>query len=772
MFLSTSMHPPRRSSGGEGGDEGKSPVTCGVYFSSAKGASHLRVGVCVVRRRRRTSREDKKSWSIDVYEFDDADTFPNTEALMVRVAPSMGHFVNCERLCGASKKLKTILEETCCVAEGHSRKTFSSTDLKQDLKCLLGTDDGLAAYTKELALGAAMQALAGVLALEEYVSMDAYHGAFDLHERALGGFMKLDAAALRALNIFPAKDDFNRESSLWGVLNHCVTKKIGERELERWLRQPLIHPEDIKERQDCVEMLQDDFLRDTLRSCLRAVPDLDYLVRCFERGKANLEHIYKLYLFICGLPKLRDALVSAENAVLKSAGEKLDFLLDDSRFGGFSQLSESLIDLDMAPREFRVRVQHDDTGSLKEIAGQMQTVLEKVEDEKEQLMDSELDGMNAKFETDPRMLKIYGYHFRIAKRHDSDLKRVKGKQYQYLAVVNSGIKWSTSTLKRHHERYTALFSRYQSKQRNVVAEAAAVAKTYCPLFEMAASHLATLDALLSLAHAAAHAPIAYVKPHIGGNTVKLSQARHPCVELQEDVDFIANDVCLDKKFQIVTGPNMGGKSTYIRTTGIIAVMAQIGSYVPCSAAELPAFDAVLCRVGASDESLKGVSTFMAEMVEASAILNTATDKSLVVIDELGRGTSTYDGYGLAWAISAHLVKLGSYCFFATHFHELTKMASENEGVANTHVSALADGDAVTMLYRVDPGPCDQSYGINIARMAGFSEKTIAIAKRKVRELESYEAASKKAKIDRFMAAPVDKMDNKQVFAFFRDILNA
>merc|ERR1711977_111657 len=335
--------------------------------------------------------------------------------------------------------------------------------------------------------------------------------------------------------------------------------------------------------------------------------------------------------------------------------------------------------------------------------------------------------------------KVHGWCMRLTR---TEAACIRNKQkYQECSTQKNGVYFTTQKLQSIRREFDQLSENYNRTQSSLVNEVVSVAASYCPVLELLAGVLAHMDVIISFAHCSVHAPTSYVRPKMHprgeGNTI-LKEARHPCMEMQDDIQFITNDVTLERgssEFLIITGPNMGGKSTYIRQIGVIALMAQIGCFVPCTEAELTIFDCILARVGASDSQLKGVSTFMAEMLETSNILKTATRESLVIIDELGRGTSTYDGFGLAWAISEHIIKeIGAFAMFATHFHELTALNETYQQVQNLHVVAhIGDGEGdtamggdnanqkrdVTLLYKVVPGISDQSFGIHVVELVRF-----------------------------------------------------
>ncbi len=462
-----------------------------------------------------------------------------------------------------------------------------------------------------------------------------------------------------------------------------------------------------------------------------------------------------MYLFVRSLPGLLTHLSTltahpCSEALQKNYIEPLQLIV--TKFSLYEQLVEALFDMEALP-EMRVKPSfHPDLSDLSE---QLSSINKQVS--------NIYNAYHSKY-PDLRLEKHsqYQHVFRTPKTDQEALFK-SHKSLHIVSIQKNGIYLSCQELDSMNSEYVECIAEYDSCAAQVVGKALDTACTYLNLIESVGVLLAEIDVYASLATLAACSKGSYVRPVLhpmGTGVIKLQDARHPCVELMDHVNFIPNDYELIQgvsNFHIITGPNMGGKyqkrvysainmsltinaflgkSTYIRALGAIQVLAQIGSYLPCSRGEVTIVDGIYARVGAGDAQQKGVSTFFAEMLEASVILSTASRHSLLIIDELGRGTSTYDGYGLAYAISAYLVQHAA-CFvlFATHYQELVYLADDYPGVANQHVQASVQDGQVVMGYRLQPGGGGRSYGVQVAATAHFPRKVVQQAEDKLRQLE-------------------------------------
>ncbi|KAG9250582.1 DNA mismatch repair protein MSH2 [Emericellopsis atlantica] len=727
-----------------GGQIESAPMIMAVKIT-AKASEARNVGVCFA---------DASVRELGVSEFLDNDLYSNFEALLIQlgVRECLIQLDRAERDKDPElAKLEQIIT-SCGVAVAHRPAgDFGTRDIEQDLARLL-KDERSAALLPQTDLKLAMGSAAALIKYLSVLQDVSNFGQYQLYQHDLTQFMKLDAAALKALNLMPGPRDGSKTMSIYGVLNHCKTP-VGSRLLAQWLKQPLMSKEEIEKRQQLVQAFCDDTeLRQTMQEeHLRSVPDLYRLSKRFQRGKASLEDVVRAYQVIIRLPGFigtfegvmdeayRDPIDIAYTTKLRQLSNSL---------GKMQDMVEQTVDLDALDRhEYIIKSEYDP--SLRIIRKKLDQLDRDIRNE----FRAAADDLNQ--EADKKIFlemnhKVHGVCMRLTRQEAGCIRNKSA--YQECSTQKNGVYFTTKKLQAIRREYDQLSQNYNRTQSSLVAEVVNVAKSYCPVFERLAGVLAHLDVIVSLAHASVHAPEAYVRPTIhprGEGKTVLLEARHPCMELQDDVQFITNDITLtrdESSFLVITGPNMGGKSTYIRQVGVIALMAQIGCFVPCSSAELTIFDSILARVGASDSQLKGVSTFMAEMLETANILKSATAESLIIIDELGRGTSTYDGFGLAWAISEHIVKeIRCFALFATHFHELTALAEQHPQVANLHVTAHISGSGdgenakreVTLLYKVEPGVCDQSFGIHVAELVRFPDKVVRMAKRKADELEDF-----------------------------------
>ncbi|KAJ3545219.1 hypothetical protein NMY22_g2523 [Coprinellus aureogranulatus] len=718
---------------------------------------------------------DSSRRELGVADFVDNDLFSNLESLVIQLSVREA-IIPTGTSSGTSdrdidlNKLKGVLERCGIVITERKPSEFMVKNVADDLTRLLDpayipeastSSADASIIIPQLGLPNAPSALSALLSYLALVGDSDNHEKFKIRTHDLEQYMRLDASALKALSLVDTTGQSGtsrKNDTLFGLLNKCKTAQ-GSRLLGIWLKQPLTNLHEIRRRQDLVQLFTDAMgaRRIIQDEYLKFMPDMHRLSKRFQKGLANLENVVRVYQMILKLPGLIQELVNVtedndeftelvEDQYLKALKEA------ESNLSKYSEMVEQTIDLEELDRHnYVIKPEYD--VELKKLADRMSEIRDRLDEEHAAMGDTlnmELD-KKLHLENNP----TYGYCFRLTKNDAKKLEKVIE-----LGTNKSGVFFTTKRLKSLSEDYKTNSQAYTRAQSNLVKQVVSIAATYTPVLEGLNDIIAHLDVILSFAHVASNAPTAYTKPKVfekGSGNVKLLEARHPCLEVQDDVIFMANDIEMEKgvsEFQIITGPNMGGKSTYIRQAGVIALMAQVGSFVPCSEAELPIFDSILCRVGAGDSQLKGVSTFMAEMLETATILRSATSNSLVIIDELGRGTSTYDGFGLAWAISEYELKsldfgtlltpmtrrhiateLHSFCMFATHFHELTALDQQIPHVKNLHVVAHVSNDE------------DQSFGIHVAELAHFPEHVIKLAKRKAVELEDFGKEDKETKFD-------------------------
>ncbi|MFO0895822.1 MAG: DNA mismatch repair protein MutS [Pirellulales bacterium] len=542
---------------------------------------------------------------------------------------------------------------------------------------------------------------------------------------AASGVLQIDAATRRSLEITRTMREGRRDGSLLAVIDRTVTA-MGSRLLAEWLSQPLTDVLQIRARHDAVaELLDSEGLTADLRERLSGVYDLERLLARVSTGRATPRDLSFLARTLRLLPALKARLTARSSGLLQRLERELDLceeirakldgaLVDDcpllSREGGFirpefSPELDNLRDLAAGGKQWIARYQAQEV----ERTG----------------ISSLKVGFN----------KVFGYYLEISHIHGAKVP----PEYIRKQTVKNAERYVTPELKEYEEKVLAADERGKELEYELFTQLRDAVAAELRRIQGSARVLARLDVLASLAELARRQ--GYCRPEVVADPVlEIHDGRHPVLEaILPTGAFVPNDTQAggEQPLLLITGPNMAGKSTYIRQVALISLLGQMGSFVPARAAKLGVADRIFARVGASDELSRGQSTFMVEMTEAARILNTATSQSLVVLDEIGRGTSTYDGVSLAWAIVEHLHdRIGCRTFFATHYHELTELDQSLSGVVNLNVAVREWEDQVVFLHKIVPGAADRSYGIHVARLAGVPRAVYRRAENILKKLEA------------------------------------
>ncbi|MDO5581709.1 MAG: DNA mismatch repair protein MutS [Planctomycetia bacterium] len=540
-----------------------------------------------------------------------------------------------------------------------------------------------------------------------------------------GGQLEIDEATSRSLELVQTSRDRRRDGSLLAIMDHCSTS-MGSRLLAEWITYPLTNIEEIEIRQEAIsELLEKSEETEKMGEVLRRVFDLERILSKVVQERSVPRDLLCIGRTLQLLPHFKNFLANSKSVLLKTLYDNLDILSD------LSGTLDSALNPD-TPLNFReggfIRTGYNaDLDEYRQLQrGGKEWLLNYQAQENERTGISNLK---------VGYTNVFGYFIEVSRANADKVP----ENYIRKQTLKNAERYITEELQHHEEKVLQAteksleleFELLETLRKAVLAVRGKIQKN--------AAIIAQLDILSDLALLAKKR--GYIRPQmLMQSTLDIVDGRHPVLEVVEQSGtFVPNSACCDAEhgiLHLITGPNMAGKSTFIRQTALLVIMAQIGSFIPAKEAQIGVVDRIFARVGASDELTRGQSTFMVEMIETARILNGATSRSLVILDEIGRGTSTYDGISLAWAIAEFLHDhIGCRTFFATHYHELTELAETYHGISNLNVAVREMNDEIVFLHKIVPGAADKSYGIHVARLAGVPKEVIRRAKTILTELE-------------------------------------
>ena len=536
-------------------------------------------------------------------------------------------------------------------------------------------------------------------------------------------FLQMDFSTKQNLELTSSLRSNSRSQTLWSFLDKCRSS-MGSRLLKKWIEYPLVDTAMINRRLDAIEYLNDNFItKDELREHLGFVYDLERLSARVAYGSANPRDILRLVKTLEHTPQIFELFHNC------SAYE--EFQTIDPCRELYDMIEGAIIDnppLTLKDGGVFVEGYNEELDQVREIGKNGKNwILELENKERERTGVKSLKiGYN----------RVFGYYIEVTKTNLTSIKDEFG--YVRKQTLTNAERFVTQELKEKEDAIVHAQERSIRLEAELFNHLLNQIKVYLPKLHDLSNALSTIDALYALAEISSEN--GYTRPQFHtGHSIHMKEARHPILDrMMKTTRYVSNDLDMAEGNDIlmITGPNMGGESTYMRQTVLLVIMAQIGCFVPAKKAEMPIFDQIFTRIGASDDIMSGQSTFMVEMIEANNALQNATANSLILFDEIGRGTSTYDGMALAQAMIEYIMRnIKAKTLFSTHYHELTEMAEKNASIRNVHVDVHEEDDKVTFLYRVLDGKADKSYGINVARLAHLPTSVLDRAKQILDNLE-------------------------------------
>ena len=558
-------------------------------------------------------------------------------------------------------------------------------------------------------------------------------------------YMSLDINARRNLELTEKMRDKSKKGTLLWVLDKTSTS-MGGRLLRRWISDPLIDENEINERLEAVEELKENIiLRGELLDKLKGVYDMERLAGKIAYGNVNARELNSLKASSSKLPEIKSMIKNSKSKMLRNLYEELDSLEDI-----YELIDKAIVDDPpiLVTEGGVIKMGYNtEIDELKTAMTQGKTWLVQLEAREKE--ETGIKGLKVGYN------KVFGYYLEVTK---SNLALVPDR-YIRKQTLTGGERYITEELKELESKVLGAEEKVVGLEYQAFVQIREQIKSQIQRVQKSALAISKLDVLCSFAQVAED--LNYCKPEVDrSGIIDIKEGRHPVIEKMLPAgSFVANDTYMDKesnRLSIITGPNMAGKSTYMRQVALITLMAQIGSFVPATSAHIGVVDKIFTRVGASDDLSMGQSTFMVEMMEVANILKEATSNSLVVLDEIGRGTSTYDGLSIAWAVAEYIEdkeKCGAKTLFATHYHELTGLENTLEGVKNYSIAVKEKGEDIIFLRKIVEGGTDESYGVHVARLAGVPKMVTQRANEILKQIERKNVLTNKT---------VEKENKKQV----------